>query len=551
MIASPVFSNPRQPSTDITGDRNTSPAQSKINQASTNITATEDLNSNDATIINPKLSGGTTPSGHTLNKLNPPNVRIPRIKEEVFSLGLSSYFKDISEELQTTLQIMGREFDMWQLYSACFAQNSESNMPLDFGLVAKVLGIKEYAQDLVRERVQTWYEENLEPFLEVMEGFDAESDDHSNDESSEMDDALATVPQSPAAAYIRPSTGFKQPVDNSEQELPSSLLVSTRPGKRKASTLPSSSPFRKHPRLSRDREIPSTPDENTSNLNHPTVMNPSNTSPSLAVTSNQRSVVEDSQSQPDIDSQASRFNITPSQQLRSEMHQISPIPMLLERLPTVVEVASETTQPSFGNNTPNRGGQEHGMKGSRDEQLEIETNKKASGTILSPHSVSTPKQLNRSGEVAGLSPDIRKDGSVPEPTTEPAPQADQTSDDDNFAEIDAAIERFESMGYRRDDVITAFKATTMCPGEAGVVMESLRQKKGIPDHHEGIWTKRDDEALQFIDSVDMRQKPQTLAEKYALRNAKKEFNRLVKKHTLERIETRREFLEAFERVELR
>ncbi len=123
--------------------------------------------------------------------------------------------------------------------------------------------------------------------------------------------------------------------------------------------------------------------------------------------------------------------------------------------------------------------------------------------------------------------------------------ADLASDEaapEDVRELDAAIERYMAIGYAENVVIQGLKAATGDPGLAGIVMESVTPGKGVPTHHEGIWTKRDDEWLALIASVDFESEPNSEAERKTRERAEKVRKKLEHKHGVERMEARSDFL---------
>jgi hypothetical protein len=115
----------------------------------------------------------------------------------------------------------------------------------------------------------------------------------------------------------------------------------------------------------------------------------------------------------------------------------------------------------------------------------------------------------------------------------------------NLKKIQDCVEHYESLGISNKIAVEALKRTTMVPGHlATLVIESLQQGNGIPSHHEGIWTDRDDKGLQMVTSLDLNQQPRDPQHSQQLRKAKKEHARLVNKHGAARMELRKIFLEA-------
>lgn len=101
---------------------------------------------------------------------------------------------------------------------------------------------------------------------------------------------------------------------------------------------------------------------------------------------------------------------------------------------------------------------------------------------------------------------------------------------------------YESLGYPNHIVVEALKRTSMTPGKFAIlVMKSLKDGRGVPDHHQGVWTDRDDQGLRMVDRVNAME---GFAEAGESRKAKRTLERLTRKHGLERIELRRRFLKA-------
>lgn len=120
---------------------------------------------------------------------------------------------------------------------------------------------------------------------------------------------------------------------------------------------------------------------------------------------------------------------------------------------------------------------------------------------------------------------------------------DETAD--NEREIATWIEHYESLGYSRRIVVEALKCTTLTPGGlASHVMQSLQDGRGVPTHHRGIWTERDDKSLRLVDATDLTREPLDASEHRWLKEATRERDRLITKHGAERVALRRRFLEA-------
>lgn len=89
------------------------------------------------------------------------------------------------------------------------------------------------------------------------------------------------------------------------------------------------------------------------------------------------------------------------------------------------------------------------------------------------------------------------------------------------------------------------KCTTLTPGGlASYVMQNLRDGNGVPTHTLGIWTTRDDNSLRLVDSAEAAGDRAKAQAAQLLQKAKKESDRLIRKHGLDGVELRRKFLEA-------
>jgi hypothetical protein len=157
----------------------------------------------------------------------------------------------------------------------------------------------------------------------------------------------------------------------------------------------------------------------------------------------------------------------------------------------------------------------------------------------------------------------------PQQQTVPISNNDQdTTDDDNTAAAAATpapaavcetipdwVDHYQALGYPHATVIEGLKRTTMVPGGlAAHVMESLRAGNGVPSHHEGVWTDRDDGDLRLLQQAgwpehDLTGEPPTeLAERKAFKAARRRLPRLENKHGVDRMRLRVKFLEAQDKL---
>lgn len=106
-------------------------------------------------------------------------------------------------------------------------------------------------------------------------------------------------------------------------------------------------------------------------------------------------------------------------------------------------------------------------------------------------------------------------------------------------------EHYKSLGYSSDIITKAMHATTMTPGSLIVTfLDSFTVGKGVPSHHEGIWTDRDDRALELVlKAGDLKRTASDAAELQLLQRAQLEKRRLKTKHGLERMRLRSKYLQ--------
>ena len=110
--------------------------------------------------------------------------------------------------------------------------------------------------------------------------------------------------------------------------------------------------------------------------------------------------------------------------------------------------------------------------------------------------------------------------------------------------LDKEIDYWVGFGYAEKHVILALKAVTLSSdrGLSGAVMQSLRDGKGIPQHHEGVWTDKDDDSLRLVDRIDPRMVPRSAEEEKQLQRRNKLCKTLEHKHGLARMEDRRRYI---------
>lgn len=481
-----------------------------------------------------------------------------------FYRDLNSYARLEGLDLDLTPRIRGKPVDLWQLAQAVNSQEAPTDR-VDWLKVANDLNYQGRDVQSIAGAMRQCFEEILEGFLISMEEF-ADAKDSSSDEESDGDIAAKMPALEGPPEPVIPSS---PPMGSSRSKRPREMQLLSSPG-------PS-----KRRRVSSNAEIPSTPDEKLGVIRD----NPNNRYHSPGNRRNLRAydLVQDSQGsqqlpvlpqaverrlepetqdygfdqapQPpaNLQTQLSSFDVTPSQQLHTELLDATPIPLRLDRGRKDCDTSSSgeptpgpkqrskpptTTEPSASRARPV----------SRPATAEPPKVAKAPRRSLPISFASQPPQEVTTAFSKLSTPGPAATSSKPTPQ-QPKPSNGATVpgniQKDNRGQISWWIEHYESLGYSHAIVVKAMKCTTMTTGgTAALVMQSLRDGKGIPTHCEGAWTDRDDDGLRLIDSVDANMKVTTAQEAQHLKKAKRESDRLIKKHTLDRVELRRKFLEA-------
>ncbi|KAF5134620.1 hypothetical protein E5D57_005255 [Metarhizium anisopliae] len=347
---------------------------------------------------------------------------------------LHTFVEETGAEINMECCIGGKTVDLWYLSQAVDAQK----MPLeevDWMKVAEDLKYNLVENKSVTAELQRYYEDNLAEFFEMMETFslngDGEFEDekHSGPVSPESD-----IPSSPP----RQLSNRKRPIDD---HTPSTVEKSS-----------------KRTRLSRNAEIPSTPEE----------------------------IVD-----------------------------VTPIPLNLRK------GRDDPKEQQAGNSEP-----------AQEPEALIPEWKAAKRA--------TRRSLPASFQPApGPLPSQQAEARARRPS---APIRVNLDDEGNSQDIRECTEFYEALGYPRPIVIESLMRTTMTPGwPMTSLLEKLHNKEGVPSNYEGIWTDRDDKSLRYADAIEARKSSASTRE---LNKAKKELDRIVRKHTQEAVDLRRRFLRA-------
>lgn len=433
-------------------------------------------------------------------------------KRNDFYKDLKMFAEDSMREIPPMQQIAGQPVAMWELSRAVTGQALPID-EIDWLRVAEDIGYAWPDMDAAILALQRCYEENLAEFLAVMEDMGEpptpeELDESTAAQQAALDAAAASRAQLPSSPPAPRSFPTKRPLDSDGE-----VEIAT-PVKRRRLRLP--------------REVPSTPDHE-----RPEFQPVSNTSQRLSLAATP--VRFETQPPPTtLQTRESSFDITPSQQLHAEYDNSSPIPLHFNSAARNRQVSSTSSTSTPASSKPSKAS--------------------AAKRRVLPKDFRPPAPI---AEESSLFVPDAGDGS-PFPSALPSAQPPPSPVDRRPAQVVAAtrrqskedvlsdlIQHYESLGYAHTTVVEGLRRTTMTPGLATVVMESLRAGQGVPTHHEGIWTDRDDVGLRLVqETVDMDVDVKEKEVMRARRKARRARDRLQDKHGKERMALRIKYLQA-------
>ncbi|KAI5861298.1 TRF2-interacting telomeric protein/Rap1 C terminal domain-containing protein [Durotheca rogersii] len=490
------------------------------------------------------------------------------------------YYRDFLEGEERPMvfhsTVRGRTFGMWDLWRAVDSLKMEP-AERDWQQIAETMGFDWVQHETVPDELRRCYEKYLADFEEALRAFEneqlgeeeggeeeegeeegGEEEEEEEDQSEGQNQELGTETTLPSSP---PAPSLKRPL-TTELSDPSCAYPQ--------------SPKRR--RIDRKSVIPSTPDEvnGTSHLRPrpganvtPRARKPDATNTEVALQSSPlRHVVDeeadedesrdtlgelcnpfqrpkkvpepetqdfgfDADTQVNIDDAESQCGITPSQQLLLEsdaaisiMEDGSPTPKARTRnlSPTSPPPrrstarssrdgpAGKTPRPSTANYT-------------KDDTASPTLSRGKAERRSLPHSYvrSPPAAVKTSGGSSSKRLDHPKD----QPPKQPILVLETE---------DQVVDHFCSLGYPRDIVLRALRATTWRLGDAGQVMEMLKRGEELPQRTRGVWTRRDDEALRL---VSLEEPPKDEREQRKRAGARR---MLEAKHGLELMDVRREYL---------
>ena len=460
-----------------------------------------------------------------------------------FNLDYQDFLDNDDSQVKLSLPICDKEvelFDLAQAVRKCGPLLSDAA----WHSVAKELGFSSSRLIVASQELRACYEESLESFLEALDSFQEMEASNTGSDGEIEEEIFETAQMEPNDRL--PSTPPQLSDASSHEGNSRKRLLSSNFGT-------SGKHASKRRKRSHQKEVPSTPDtivgvtKKIDGLGNP----PNQSSPSsrlrgvIATSSSPISlgslpglaevISVRQQNQPGLQTtpaklqrQESTFDVTPSQQLQFE--DLEP-----------------QASPNLGSSTTWRRGQVTSsvvipeIRSINDTTTQNKTSAKKRQVLSTTIQPSVPpRTLPESARPLQTTPNFGNAAHQANP---------RTRHNENAEKISQCIEHYESLGYAYNIVVRGLRSTTMTPGgQAAMAMQSLKDGQGIPSHHEGIWTTRDDNSLRLVDSVRTQAASSTLEERQAVVKAKKDLDRLVKKHGLNRIDLRRKFLTAEEEM---
>lgn len=466
-------------------------------------------------------------------------------KRQLFYEDLDIFITASNSDIKDRLNINGRTIDLYDLAIAAEACQVESQ-GYDWYSVAEELGFDEPDEDTATQ-LQVCYDEHLREFVAAMTAF----------ELGNGDDVEPEV-EGPEGDH------FEQDVpEQASSQLPASYVPSSPPvaigRKRSAGQRQLAAGHgTKRPRYDKDMVIPSTPDVDL-DVELPVV----EISPSARKSSQWRGYVDESEASqhlpplppPQAESQdlgtgqspitePRRKSLAAAQEYQHEVLDPTPIPFSIKR-PGDQRASAGRQAPRP---EPPRPSRESSSRSGVPRQLpeQAVSAAKPKSATQAAHRRSLPTSFNSSHSTISRQTTTAPPRAETVSRANPPPRSSQPeSSNSNRREIQKWTTYYENRGFPRDIVVEALKRTTLTPGTLALqVMESLQAGRGVPSHHEGIWTDRDDDDLAFVSMVDFSRSPASTSEEQQQQRAQKAHNRLIRKHTLQRFELRKAFLRA-------
>lgn len=477
----------------------------------------------------------------------------PITTKEQFYRDYNTFLESVGITKRTIPTVMGKAIPLWDLWRSVRSKKMATS-ELDWQQIAEDLGFDWVDLPPAPEEVRKCYEEHLAPFAEAMMNFN---------DSSDEDDSAEDVADVEDADVEDADVDTEGPLPSSPPVLPSLGQPPAAANPKHQPLFPYSSPKRR--RIDRGREIPSTPDH----VNGTWHLRPQDTPEKTPTTSpllnyGARSNTKNGEggqirdrlaglpAQPrgrkrrlEPETQNFEFNLdtqdyahdaagyssndsqketTPSQQLLLEE-------ALTPRVQQKYDPVSPTPRSRLRGPIRSHGPNDDAVHQIKKSTRSALASPSAQKTQRQPRTLTqsrVPKSPTPANSTAP--PDIQpSSATVPETEPHRRPSPPKETPDD-------IIDRFVSLGYGRDIVLRSLKATSWIVGNAGQVMEMLKQGEPLPERTTGVWTQRDDNALALVHS---KRPPSDAREE---RKRAKEMKRLHAKHGAEQIALRKRYL---------
>ncbi|KAH7312354.1 TRF2-interacting telomeric protein/Rap1 C terminal domain-containing protein [Stachybotrys elegans] len=474
----------------------------------------------------------------------------------VFYHDVQIFMQESGLEVEFCRSISGQSIDLWDMLQCVAGQNVPFE-EVDWIKVAEELGYNWSDAVTAKDELRECFESVVMPVISATEELE-----------SDVDGTLGEAEDPPEPVVI--TMGDKTPPPR--PYVPSSPPMGNATRKRSLQTTapPSSDHRAKRRRLSPDAVIPSTPErviqptsKRTSPVPHSDTrregralqyheapnspdaqqLPPLHRLAPQAEPETQDFYTAQHQSTPGLVRQETSFDITPSQQLHSEDFDATPIPFSVDKRPKQPTSAQPENPATRAEKRPTPSANPARRKpGSAARPTESPPVPSTSSSHLAPNKP-RKRTLPASIKPSSSRPSVSTNGSNAQPSPSPARPPTLTR---GFSNVKEAIEYYQSLGYEHRHVVEALRRTTMTPGGlAALVMQSLKDKNGIPPNYEGVWTDNDDKGLRLVMTTDTNASPASEeGESRRVRKAKKELVRLVDKHGEKAVELRKRFLEA-------
>ncbi|GAP92907.1 putative transcription factor [Rosellinia necatrix] len=492
-------------------------------------------------------------SSPVLSMTQLPEDGAPITTKEQFYRDYNTFIESAGIATRQAPSIAGEPIALWDLWKSVRSKKMEVST-LDWQQVAEDLGFDRVSTISVPGDIQQCYEEYLAPFADAIMSFDDRSDDDLTEDNADNADTETEEPLPSSPPLFR---SLKRPLSGIETLYQHSS--------------PQSSPKRR--RINHNHEVPSTPQRGNKTSYLPPLDDPDKT-PTVSRPINYRDINSISRTeaqpspvnigddeikdevaslpfppqgrkrQPEPEIQGSNFDPdmqandhggsdnesqTPSQQLLLESDAASPgirnaisvsatpRQKTVRATPTPRHKTRVPLEPneSYNNDVPQRG---KGVKGTKIAQPKPRV-------LPSSWISATPTGADATGQHSGQS----ASATISENESRRRPTPPRETPDD-------IVDHFVSLGYTRDMVLRSLKATSWIIGNAGQVMEMLKQGEPLPPRTTGVWTQRDDDALALAFSDE----PPVDAK--AEKKRAKEMKRLQAKHGTEQITLRKRYL---------